>query len=123
MANPNPTPQPMPSVGRPKGSLNKVSREAKEVIAAAAEELGGTARLVEWARASAANERAFWSNIYPRLLPHTIAGDPNAPIGVWQASEADVARARAVVERAMQARIDQALRNHLASADAAGGAP
>lgn len=55
--------------GRPKGSVNKVTAAAKAVIAEAAERLGGADRLVEWAREDPANEKAFWSSVYPRLLP------------------------------------------------------
>lgn len=55
--------------GRPKGSQNKVGKAAKEVIAAAAEGLGGLDRLVEWAKSAPENERAFWATIYPKLLP------------------------------------------------------
>lgn len=66
--------------GRPKGSINKVGKEAKEVIAAAAEGLGGLSRLVEWAKADPKNEAAFWASIYPKLLPLTVAGDPKNPL-------------------------------------------
>lgn len=68
--------------GRPKGSVNKVGREAKAVIAAAAEELGGMTRLVEWARSDPQNERAFWATIYPKLLPLTVAGDKDNPLSI-----------------------------------------
>lgn len=81
MANPNPSPPPK-SRGRPKGSVNKVGKEAKEVIAAAAAELGGQKRLVEWARSSPENEKAFWATIYPKLLPLTVAGDKDNPVQV-----------------------------------------
>jgi hypothetical protein len=60
--------------GRPKGSPNKVGKEAKEVIAAAAEGLGGLARLIEWAKLDPKNEGAFWASIYPKLLPLTLHG-------------------------------------------------
>lgn len=85
MANPNPNPLPK-SRGRPKGSVNKVGKEAKAVIAAAADGLGGLDRLVEWAKEAPENEKAFWSSIYPKLLPLTIGGDPDAgPVLVqWQ---------------------------------------
>lgn len=66
--------------GRPKGSPNKTSREAKTVIAEAAEKLGGVGRLVKWAKEDAANERAFWAKIYPKLVSLTIAGDPDSPV-------------------------------------------
>jgi hypothetical protein len=68
--------------GRPKGSQNKVSAEAKSVIAQAAEELGGAARLLAWAQSDPANEKAFWATIYPKLLPLTVAGDADNPIGL-----------------------------------------
>jgi hypothetical protein len=66
--------------GRPKGSKNKVSSEAKQVIAEAAEGLGGATRLLAWAKADPGNEKAFWSQIYPKLLPLTVAGDPDNPL-------------------------------------------
>jgi hypothetical protein len=66
--------------GRHKGTPNKVTRLAKDAIAAAAEELGGADRLVAWAREDPANERVFWGTIYPKLLPLQVSGDPDAPV-------------------------------------------
>jgi len=66
--------------GRPKGSINKVGKEAKEVIALAAEGLGGAERLLVWAKEAPENEKAFWSTIYPKLLPLTVAGDKDNPL-------------------------------------------
>lgn len=60
--------------GRPKGSLNKTTKIAKNVIAEAAERLGGVDRLVTWAKEDDANERAFWATIYPKLLPLQVNG-------------------------------------------------
>lgn len=71
-----------PKPGRPKGSPNKIGKEAKEVIAAAAAELGGEKRLVAWAKEDVLNERAFWSTIYPKLIPLTLQGDPDKPLHV-----------------------------------------
>ena len=68
--------------GRPKGSPNKLGKEAKDVIAQAAAELGGADRLLAWAKEAPENERAFWATIYPKLLPLTVAGDPENPVGV-----------------------------------------
>lgn len=68
--------------GRPKGSKNKVTAEAKAVIAGAAEALGGMDRLVEWAKADPQNEKAFWASVYPKLLPLTVAGDSENPLTV-----------------------------------------
>ncbi len=59
--------------GRPKGVPNKTTQVAKDAIAQAAHELGGAARLVAWAKEDATNERAFWTTIYPKLLPLQVA--------------------------------------------------
>lgn len=66
-------------MGRPKGALNKTTRLAKEAIAFAADEVGGAERLAAWVKEDPANERAFWTSIYPKLLPLTVGGDENAP--------------------------------------------
>jgi len=68
--------------GRPKGSPNKTTKAAKEAIAEAAEELGGSKRLVAWAREDAKNEHAFWATIYPKLLPLQVSGDAENPLRV-----------------------------------------
>ena len=61
-------------VGRPKGSVNKTTATAKAMIEAAAAELGGTERMVAWAREAPENERTFWGTIYPKLLPLQVHG-------------------------------------------------
>lgn len=66
--------------GRQKGTPNKVSGAAREVIAQAAECLGGTRRLVAWARRNAENETLFWTRIYPRLVPHEVVGAGGVPL-------------------------------------------
>lgn len=63
-----------PGQGRPKGSLNTATKTAKEAISLAAEGLGGTDRLIAWAQEDPLNERAFWSSIYPKLLPLQVNG-------------------------------------------------
>jgi hypothetical protein len=55
--------------GKPKGAIHKTTRLAKEAIALAAEGLGGTDRLIEWAKEDPRNESAFWTSIYTKLLP------------------------------------------------------
>lgn len=75
MANSNPKP-PNAGKGRPKGVPNKTTRLAKEAIAAAAESLGGTDRLVAWVKEDSDNERVFWAQIYTKLLPHQIESGP-----------------------------------------------
>jgi len=69
--------------GRPKNSPNKTTRSAKEAIALAPEGPGGGRRLITWAKSSPENERVFWSTIYPRLVPHEVAGSADgAPISI-----------------------------------------
>lgn len=64
--------------GRVKGSVNKMTAIAKEVIATAADRLGGVDRLVAWAREDEKNEAAFWTSIYPKLLPLQVHGAGDA---------------------------------------------
>ncbi len=64
-----------PGPGRKKGVPNKSTQVAKEAIALAAEGLGGHQRLIDWAKEDPANERAFWSTIYPKLIPVQIANE------------------------------------------------
>lgn len=68
--------------GRVKGTPNKITAAAKDVISGAAQELGGQTRLVAWAKEDPANERVFWGSIYPKMLPLTVAGDKDAPLGL-----------------------------------------
>lgn len=58
----------------------KTTLAAKEAIQLAAEGLGGTQRLIEWAKEDPLNERAFWSGIYPKLLPLQVTADITAKI-------------------------------------------
>lgn len=60
--------------GKPKGALSKTTKTAKEAISLAAEGLGGAQRLIAWAQEDPLNERAFWSSIYPKLLPLQVNG-------------------------------------------------
>jgi hypothetical protein len=73
--------------GRPKGALNKTTTSAKEAIALAAEGLGGADRLIAWAKEDPANEKAFWTSIYTKLLPVQVSGEEGGPIQAvitWQ---------------------------------------
>lgn len=68
--------------GRPKGSPNKTTKAAKDALAEAAEKLGGVDRLVAWAKEDPANERAFWSTVWPKLLPLQVSGEGGGPVAV-----------------------------------------
>lgn len=61
--------------GRKKGTPNKLTATVKNAIAMAADDLGGKDRLVAWAKEDTANERAFWTQIYPKLLPYQVEGN------------------------------------------------
>ena len=59
--------------GRPKGARNKTTATAKAIIEETADNLGGAERMTAWAREAPENERAFWTTIYPKLLPIQVA--------------------------------------------------
>ncbi len=69
-----------PGPGRKKGVPNRHTTAAKDAIALAAEGLGGTDRLIAWAQSDPLNERAFWSSIYPKLLPLQVTGEGGGAI-------------------------------------------
>lgn len=66
--------------GRKAGAPNKTTSAAKSAIEIAAEGLGGAMRLMAWAKEDPLNERVFWSQIFTKLLPLQVAGDPDAPL-------------------------------------------
>lgn len=70
--------------GRVKGTPNKTTAMVKDAIALAAEQLGGTDRLVEWVKEDPLNERAFWKDIYPKLLPLQVANADDEEFKVSQ---------------------------------------
>lgn len=61
-------------VGRKKGTPNKRTVEVRSVLLGAAREIGGMERLVAWIKESPQHEYAFWTTMYPRLLPVNIQG-------------------------------------------------
>lgn len=63
--------------GRKKGVPNKTTVAAKEAIALVFDKLGGVERMVAWAKEDEKNEAAFWTTIYPKLIPL----DVNAKLG------------------------------------------
>lgn len=84
--------------GRKKGSVNKTTKSVKEAIEIAAEGLGGAARLQAWASEEKANERIFWGQIYPKLLPLQVQGDPANPLVFLAQSIADSPNSRIKVK-------------------------
>ncbi len=67
--------------GRPKGALNHLTQSVKQAIEIVAEGLGGAERMLAWVQADKANERLFWSQIYPKLLPKEIKAEHHGPNG------------------------------------------
>lgn len=62
--------------GRTAGTPNKLSSTAKDTIAQCAAMLERNGKtLYAWVDKEDANERIFWSQIYPKLLPLQITGD------------------------------------------------
>ncbi len=68
--------------GRKAGTPNKNTIIAKDMIAEVAERLGGTDRMVEWAKEDPKNESAFWITIYPKMLPLQLSGEGGGPLKV-----------------------------------------
>ena len=67
-------------MGRPKGVPNKTTKAAKDMIAEVAEGLGGAKRMLAWAKEAPENEKAFWTSVYPKLIPLTVGSDPDNPL-------------------------------------------
>ena len=74
--------------GRAKGVPNKLTGAAREAIEQAAKKLGGAKRLAAWAKESKENEAAFWTKIYPRLLPLQVTGENGGPIAILNQGDA-----------------------------------
>lgn len=55
--------------GRPAGTPNKVSAQAKDNILQVFQRLGGVTEMTKWAKA---NKTIFYSRIYARLLPKDV---------------------------------------------------
>ena len=62
--------------GRPKGSRNRLTRDVKEAILLVFEGIGGVQRMIDWVNRNEANETAFFTKIYPRLLPRPALDAP-----------------------------------------------
>lgn len=66
--------------GRKKGVPNKTTKLAKQAIAEAFDNLGGTDALVEWASKNDENRKVFYSQIWTKIIPLQVAGDPDNPL-------------------------------------------
>lgn len=66
--------------GRPKGALNKTTVAVKTAIQLVADGLGGPERMLLWVKEDPINERIFWKDIYPKLLPLQVEGSDGGPV-------------------------------------------
>lgn len=57
--------------GRPPGTPNKTSKQAKDNIVAVFDKMGGVPRMLKWANA---NPDDFYSKVYPKLLAIQVVG-------------------------------------------------
>lgn len=69
-----------PGAGRPPLAKNKIPMAAKAMIEEVAMGLGGAVRMLTWVQEDPANEKAFWTAIYPKLLPLQVQGDKENPL-------------------------------------------
>jgi hypothetical protein len=101
--------EPRPAnAGRKKGTPNKTTAAAKEIISAAFDELGGLERLVTWANKSSRNLSAFYTKIWTKIIPTQITGaigvgplDP-AELNAMRGAILEIAAKRAAIENPRQ---------------------
>jgi hypothetical protein len=89
---------PAAGMGRPKGTLNKTTRALKEAILLAAEEVGedgiGKDGTVGYLKHLAMKEPVSFASLLGKVLPLTLAGDPDNPLHVITAIERSIVKAQ-----------------------------
>ena len=65
-----------------KSAKDKLRRTALEVINGVSLDLGSRAGLLKWVKADTGNERVFWKDIYPKILPLQLAGAGGSPLTI-----------------------------------------
>ena len=60
--------------GRQKGQPNKTTAAAKEALQLVFENLGGVEALETWVRSDPDNQKAFYVQVWPKLLPLQVNG-------------------------------------------------
>lgn len=71
--------------GRPEGSQNKVTLEAKEALQECFERIGSVESLAVWAEENRTDFYKIWS----KIIPHTVAGDAKNPVELVVTFHAD----------------------------------
>jgi hypothetical protein len=82
-------PLPNPGPGRPKGSINKIARAAKENIEIAFDRLGGIEGLVKWAGKNDHNRGIFYQSLYSKILPLSVHGHVDIGISAKEIYDAE----------------------------------
>jgi hypothetical protein len=68
--------------GRAPGTLNHRTVFVKNMLEEAVLSLGGLDRLLWWVKKDPANEYAFWTILYPKLIPLQIQGSGKVDLSV-----------------------------------------
>lgn len=69
-----------PGPGRPKGVQNKITMDLKRAILEAAEAAGGEGGTVGYLTTQATTNPAAFLALIGKVLPTTVAGDPDSPL-------------------------------------------
>lgn len=67
--------------GRTKGTPNRTTQDVRDAILQVADGLGGAEAMLTWAKADPVNERIYWSQIFPKLLPKEVKQEVSGPDG------------------------------------------
>jgi len=67
--------------GRKPGTPNRLTKDVRDAILQVADGLGGADQMLEWAKSDPVNERIFWSQIFPKLLPKEVKQELTGPDG------------------------------------------
>lgn len=67
--------------GRTKGTPNGTTQDVRDAILQVADGLGGAEAMLTWAKADPVNERIYWSQIFPKLLPKEVKQEVSGPDG------------------------------------------
>lgn len=70
--------------GRAPGTPNRITSDVRAMIQEVIDGLGGAQRMIAWAKEDPTNERAFWSQVMPKVLPKevNVGGQPGNPLNI-----------------------------------------
>lgn len=70
--------------GRQRGTPNKITSDVRAMIQEVIDGLGGAERMIAWAKEDPANERAFWSQVMPKVISKDInlGGQADNPLNL-----------------------------------------